>query len=175
MLRLMGGILRPTTGTVMSSTRPLGLFDLNLGFDARLNCIQNLYLKSLAYGLTFKEAKNISHDAFEFSQLSCSPTTLVGRLSAGMQMRLGFSLAMQLETSVLLIDEVLGVGDSKFQEKAKSSINKKLGKASCSVICSHDVGQIKSLCNKVLYLRDGMVTFLGDVDAGLLMYANAGK
>lgn len=170
LLRVIAGILPPTTGEVRTIGRIAPMIELGVGFHPELTGRENVYLNASLYGLTRSEIGAIFADTVEFSELGGFINAPLKTYSSGMQMRLGFSVAIQLDPDILLIDEVLAVGDERFQHKclAKMAEFRKSGKT--IIFVSHDVGLVERVCDRVALLEKGRIVETGKPLATVALY-----
>jgi lipopolysaccharide transport system ATP-binding protein len=175
LLRLMAGILAPSKGRVWR--RPgssCSLLTLGLGFQPDLSGRDNALLSAMLQGASRREAAGYLEDIREFSELGVSFDEPVKTYSAGMRARLGFTTALLTHVDILLIDEVLGVGDAAFRQKAAAAMRDKLGGEQTVVLVSHMAAQVRRLCTRAVLLEDARVVADGAVDDVLERYEPAG-
>jgi len=170
-LKLLAGIYRPSRGTVEVGGRTASLLDLGVGFHPDLTGEENLMLNGSLLGLGRKEMAVLAPGIAEFAELTRFMDTPVKYYSAGMFMRLGFSLATAVEPDMLLIDEVLAVGDARFQEKCYGRIRDIRESGDRTIVfVSHDMEAVERLCDRAVWLADGRVRMDGPVDRVLSEY-----
>jgi ABC-type polysaccharide/polyol phosphate transport system ATPase subunit len=170
-LKLLAGIYRPSRGSVEVGGSLASLLDLGVGFHPELTGEENLMLNGALLGLGRKEMAALAPEISEFAELTRFMDTPVKYYSAGMFMRLGFSLATAVEPDILLIDEVLAVGDARFQEKCYERIRQvREGGDRTMVFVSHDMEAVARLCTRAVWLDGGKVRMDGPVDAVLSEY-----
>lgn len=166
LLRLMAGILGPTHGKVhIRPGKSASLLTLGLGFKPELSGRDNAYLSALLQGSTRKQAKSFLPSIEEFSELGESFDEPVKDYSAGMRSRLAFTTALMTHVDILLIDEILSVGDAHFREKAGAAMKSRLTGEQTVVFVSHGASEVKSLCSRVIWLEKGKVVAEGDATA----------
>jgi lipopolysaccharide transport system ATP-binding protein len=170
LLRLLSGIYHPTAGSINVTGDITSIIDINAGLEAELTGMDNIYLKCTHNGLKRSEIKDIIKDIAEFSDLGQYLNMPLRTYSSGMQLRLSFAIATAFSPDILLIDEVIGVGDTNFQAKAKIRIAKIVKKTQILFVSSHDLNIIKSYCNKCLWLEKGKVKLFSDVDSCVEQY-----
>jgi lipopolysaccharide transport system ATP-binding protein len=164
LLRLMAGILAPTRGEIRRKAGVrCSLLTLGLGFQAQLSGRDNARLSALLQGASKEEAEACLEPIREFSELGVSFDEPVNTYSAGMRARLGFSTALQTKVDVLLIDEVLSVGDRYFKEKASAAMRERIQGEQTVVLVSHAEGQIREVCDVAAWIEDGQVRGYGGV------------
>ena len=163
LLRLMAGILGPTHGRVrIHPGKTASLLTLGLGFQPQLSGRENAYLAAMLQGSTRKQAKSFLASIEEFSELGESFDEPVKDYSAGMRSRLAFTTALMTHVDILLIDEILSVGDAHFREKAGAAMKSRLTGEQTVVFVSHATSEVKSLCSRVIWLEKGKVVAEGD-------------
>lgn len=162
LLRLMAGIFTPDSGVIETNNATVSLLTLAAGFDPELSGRDNIFISSLLLGATKAETNANLEKVAAFSELGFFIDEPVKTYSSGMKMRLGFSIAICMEPDVLLIDEVLGVGDLHFKQKAEAAIVDKITSEQTVVLVSHAGEQIKRLCSRAIWLEDGSVKMQGN-------------
>lgn len=161
LLRLVGGVGRPDTGRIEVSGRIGALLDLGAGFHPDLTGWENAVLGGIINGLTRRQVFNRIDAIVSFAEVGHAMDNPIRTFSSGMQMRLAFSIAVHTEPSVLLIDEVLSVGDSSFQRKCLDRINE-IKATGCSILLvSHEGATIEEFCDRAIWLAGGQVRALG--------------
>ncbi|MBN1880160.1 ABC transporter ATP-binding protein [bacterium] len=161
MLKLITGIMKPDTGTIKVLGRVSALLELGAGFHPDLTGTENIYLNGSIMGLTRSEIRSKFSEIVRFSELHDFIDTPIKHYSSGMYMRLGFSIAINVDPDILVIDEVLAVGDQGFQSKCLDRIRdfKRLGKT--IIFVSHDLGVTSQLCSRAVWLDGGEVAARG--------------
>lgn len=162
LLRVMAGIYKPQEGTVVREGKAVPLLDLTLCLDDNSTGRQNIHLRGLFLGLTPAQINAKENDIIAFSELGDYIDMPVRTYSSGMRMRLAFSISMAVEADILLLDEVLAVGDSAFQAKAKARLKEISGRAGIVVMALHSSPAIMEFCNKALWLQHGKMRMLGE-------------
>ncbi|MCI0341653.1 MAG: ABC transporter ATP-binding protein [Planctomycetales bacterium] len=161
LLRVLGGILDPTEGRAEVTGRVLPLIEIAAGFLPDLSAIENVHLNAALLGLTRREAVERSGPVFEFAELARFRDVPVRLLSSGMQARLAFSLAVHLPAEILLVDEVLAVGDLEFQARCHERIAAFRREGRTLVLVTHDLETAERLCPRALLLEGGRPVFSG--------------
>jgi len=161
LLTILAGILYPDVGEVTINGKVSTLFALGTGFHPELSGRENIYLNGSILGLSKKEIDQKFDQILEFSELKKFIDTPIKHYSSGMQVRLAFSVAINVNPEILLVDEVLAVGDAAFQNKSFSVFNKFKKSNATIVFVSHDLGKIQDFCDRALYLKNGKVEFIG--------------
>ena len=167
----MAGILAPTSGSVrMQPGKTASLLTLGLGFKGNLSGRDNALLSAMLQGATRKQAAAYLEDIKSFSELGDSFEEPVQTYSAGMRARLGFTTAVLTHVDILLIDEVLSVGDAHFKQKALRAMRERITGEQTVVFVSHSEGQIKELCTRVIWLDDGKIKMEGETEQVMQSY-----
>ncbi len=162
LLQIIAGILNPTRGRVITSGRVAPLIQLGVGFNAELTGYQNIFLNASLYGFRNKAIRSRVGEIIAFSELEHFIDTPLKHYSSGMQMRLGFAVAVHLEPDILLADEILAVGDQAFQDKCLARIARMRQDGMTLILVSHNPDQVDRFCDKYVRLDQGKV-----VDSGL--------
>ncbi len=156
LLRMMAGIIKPDTGTFVNNGYSASLLCLQLGFIAHLSGRENAILSGMLMGLRKKEIKAKIDAILEFSELGDFFDEPIATYSSGMKARLGFSVAFQVDPDILLVDEVLGVGDERFRQKSTKVMQEKIRSNKTIVFVSHQAAIIEQLCNRVIWIEEGV-------------------
>lgn len=162
MLKVIAGVLKPTKGSVQIGGSVAPLIELGAGFDYDLTAEENVYLNGALLGYSRQEMQKHYDDIVEFSELKDFMNVPVKNFSSGMISRLAFSIATIGIPDILIVDEVLSVGDFRFQEKCKNRIKHMLDQGTTLLFVSHSIEQVEELCNKVVWLDKGTVKMFGD-------------
>jgi ABC-type polysaccharide/polyol phosphate transport system ATPase subunit len=157
-LRIMAGIAPPTHGKVITNGRVVGLLELGSGFHPQITGRENALLNAVLLGLTLAEAREVLPEIIEFSELGQFIDQPMRTYSSGMFFRLGFSVAVHVHPEVLLIDEVLAVGDAQFQEKCMNHIHGLRASGVTLVLVTHDMLSVPKFCDRAILLEQGRVT-----------------
>lgn len=161
LLKLISGVLRPDAGQVLTRGRVAGLIEVGAGFHPDLSGRENIYLNAAILGMSKEEINARFDDIVAFSEIESFIDTEVKHYSSGMFLRLAFSVAIHTEVDILLIDEILSVGDEPFQRKCIARIRELHGEGKTLVVVSHDLDMVSRLCERGIVLRGGRVTFDG--------------
>jgi len=172
-LKLLSRVTRPTSGHIAVNGRVSALIELGAGFHPDLTGRENIYLNASILGLSRREIDEKFDSIVEFAELADFIDTPVKRYSSGMYVRLGFSVAAHVDPDILLIDEVLAVGDQMFKDKCIQRIKEFRETGKCMVIVSHSKEQIQKLCDRVILLHKGEVVFQGGAQEALDRYHTA--
>jgi ABC-type polysaccharide/polyol phosphate transport system ATPase subunit len=173
LLRTLAGIYQPTHGRMTVDGRVSALFDLTLGFEPDATGWENISYRSYLQGETPKTVRAKRAAIAEFSELGDFLNTPIRYYSAGMMVRLGFSIATTIEPQILLVDEVLSAGDLSFQEKARERMRNMMDRAHLMVMVSHDLGSIAKICNRAIWLDHGHMMMAGPTDEVAAAYTAA--
>jgi ABC-type polysaccharide/polyol phosphate transport system ATPase subunit len=170
LLKILAGITAPTTGTAKVDGRVAAILELGSGFHPELTGRQNIVLNAAMLGLSDAEVRAATPHIIEFSELGEHIDQPVKFYSTGMAMRLGFSIATQVDPDVLIIDEALSVGDGYFQKKCMDRIVDFLEGGGTLLFCSHAMYYVSAFCKRALWLRDGCTAALGPAEAVIREY-----
>ncbi|MBM3706978.1 MAG: ABC transporter ATP-binding protein, partial [Actinobacteria bacterium] len=162
LLKLIAKVLMPTNGEVIVNGTVSALLELGAGFHPDLTGRENIYLNASILGLKKKEINKKFNEIIEFSELEQFIDMPVKSYSSGMYMRLGFSIAINVNPDILLVDEVLAVGDQSFQSKCYKVIYDFMHRGKTIIIVSHDLDTISDLCGRVIFLKKGKIEDIGD-------------
>lgn len=170
LLKLMTKIIYPTKGKITTRGKLTSLLELGAGFHPDFTGRENIYFNASIFGLTKKEIDNKLDDIIKFSELEEFIDNPVRTYSSGMYMRLAFAVAINVEADILLIDEILAVGDQHFQEKCFAKLHelKKSGKT--IVIVSHSLDSVKDLCDRAIWINEGHIAMDGDTEKVIKKY-----
>ncbi|MEN8900503.1 MAG: ABC transporter ATP-binding protein, partial [Nonlabens sp.] len=176
LLKILSRVTSPSTGSIKSRGRIASLLEVGTGFHPELTGRENIYLNGAILGMTKKEIASKIDEIIEFSGCERYVDTPVKRYSSGMTVRLAFAVAAHLEPDILIVDEVLAVGDAEFQKKAigkMQDISSEQGRTVLFV--SHNLAAVQSLCSRGILLEDGKVVFEGDIDSIVKTYLSSGN
>lgn len=162
MLKIIAGVLAPTKGKVMVRGNIAPLIELGAGFDLDLTARENIYLNGAIMGFDRKFMNRHFDEIVDFSELHEFLDVPVKNFSSGMVARLGFSVATIVSSEILIVDEVLSVGDAAFQTKCEDRMGKLLSNGTTLVFVSHSAEQVKKLCQKAVWLEHGVIQQMGD-------------
>ncbi len=168
LLKVIGGIIQPNNGTVERRGRLAALLELGAGFHPDLTGRENVFLNGSILGLTQKQTADYFDSIVDFSEIGDFIDTQVKFYSSGMYVRLAFAIAVHVDPDILLVDEVLSVGDEPFQEKCMAKIREFQAEGRTIVFVSHSAAQIEELCDRVIVLSHGNIVFDGDTGPGIL-------
>lgn len=172
-LKVIAGVLKPVKGSVTVRGSVAPLIELGAGFDYDLTGSENIFLNGALLGRSRAEMESYYDDIVEFSELQDFMNTPVKNYSSGMVMRLAFAIATIGTPDILICDEVLAVGDFRFQQKCYKRIQAMLDKGTTLLFVSHNMEQVEELCNKVVWLEKGHVKMFGDTQDIIGIYNEA--
>ncbi|HCB62175.1 MAG: hypothetical protein A2W93_10790 [Bacteroidetes bacterium GWF2_43_63] len=173
LLKILSKVTKPTTGTIQYKGRIASLLEVGTGFHMEMTGRENIYMNGAIMGMTRNEITRKLDEIIDFAGVERFIDTPVKRYSSGMTVRLGFAIAAHLEPEILVVDEVLAVGDAEFQKKAIGKMQDvSKGEGRTVLFVSHNMGAIKSLCNKSVLLDKGCVDFAGSTDQVISRYIN---
>ncbi len=164
LLKAVSGIMEPTRGSVKRRGTIAALLELASGFDGDLTVRENTYLRGAMLGYTRKFMDDTYRQIIEFAELEEFQDRPFKQLSSGMKSRLAFSIASLVQPDILILDEVLSVGDGAFRKKSEEKMREIIGGGTTTILVSHSLGQVREMCGKVLWLHKGkQVEFGNDV------------
>lgn len=176
LLKLLSRVTSPTTGAIKAKGRIASLLEVGTGFHDELTGRENIFLNGAILGMKKTEIRSKLDEIIAFSGTERYIDTPVKRYSSGMRVRLAFAVAAHLEPEILIVDEVLAVGDAEFQNKAIGKMQEvSKGEGRTVLFVSHNMGAVASLCHRVLVLEKGMIAFNGKIDQGIDFYINSGN
>lgn len=176
LLRLLAGVMTPNTGQVKINCKKINLLALGIGFVKELSGRQNIYLNSMLLGFNKIEIEKKIDSIIQFSELGDFIDRHMKVYSSGMVSRLGFSIAINMKPDVLLIDEILSVGDINFRSKSYNAIKEVINNKNITVVLvSHSLNQIKELCDEVLWLDKGKLKLFGNANEVIDKYISNSK
>lgn len=170
LLKLITRIIYPTKGTIKVNGKVSSLLELGAGFHPDFSGRENIYFNASIFGLSKKEIDDRLESIIEFSELGDFIDTPIRTYSSGMYMRLAFSVAINVDADIILIDEILAVGDQHFQEKCMDKMLELKKKGKTIVFVSHSSDAVKFLCDRAIWLKDGKVEMDGKTDNVLKEY-----
>ena len=173
LLKILAGVLSPTTGSVKINGSMVPLIEVGAGFDPDLTARENIFLNGIILGYRKKFLREHFDEIIDFAELKDFIDVPVKNFSSGMYARLGFSIATVVKPDILIVDEVLSVGDFRFQEKCEKRISNMIADGVTIILVSHDMGMIERLCTKVLWLDHGKMRAYGDKDQICEQYKNS--
>lgn len=172
LLRVLAKIYEPTAGIVKINGKVSALLDVMLGMDQESSGYDNIFLRGILQGLKRKDIKTKVQNIVDFTELGDYLSMPVRTYSAGMALRLAFGIATALSPEILVLDEVVSVGDAAFIQKAEKRFAELITEAKIVILSTHDLSIIEKICNKVVWLDTGKIKFFGDVHEGIELYKN---
>ena len=171
LLRAMAGIFAPDEGTIDLHGHTVSLLSIGVGFQKKLTGRENIILSGMLLGFTEQQVRERMDEIIAFSELGAFIDKPVKTYSSGMYSKLAFSITAIMETEIMLIDEVLSVGDAKFKKKSYKKMRQLIKDSNRTVVVvSHSAGTIKKLCTSVLWLHDGNIKMQGSVEEVMPLY-----
>ncbi len=173
LLKLVAGITAPSSGTVSVSGKVLPLLELGAGFHPELTGRENIFLTGAVLGLSERVVRERLDEIVAFAELKSFIDVPVKHYSSGMFLRLGFSVGIQMDPDILVLDEVMAVGDHRFREKSAEEILRMQQMGKTVLFVSHDMASVRMLCQRVIWLEKGRVVFDGSPAEGIVQYRQA--
>ena len=172
LLKVIAGVLKPTKGRVTTVGSIAPLIVLGAGFDEDLSAEENILLNGSILGYSKSYMMSRYEDIIHFAELEGFTNTALKNFSSGMKARLGFAIATMNIPDILILDEVLAVGDFKFQEKSLARTKEIIGAGTTVLFVSHSIEQVRKMCNKVLWLDHGQTVMFGNAEEVCSAYSN---
>lgn len=170
LFRILSGIMKQTSGSFTVSEEISCMFELGLGFNLRFTALENIYLYGALHGITRKEIDKKMDSIVEFAELDNFMGAKLGEFSSGMIARLAFATVIQTLNGIILVDEVLSVGDMAFQKKCVNAFEKVLADGHTVLFISHGIGEVKKFCTNALYIDHGAQMAFGPINEVEDMY-----
>ncbi len=164
LLKVISGILKPTSGNLEVHGNIVPMLELGSGFDTDLTGRENIFLNGSILGYSERYLKEKYDEIVDFSELGKFIDVPIRNYSSGMMMRLAFSIATVVKPEILIVDEILAVGDADFQDKSKKRMLELMGGGATVLFVSHSLEQIREMCNRVLWLEHGEIKMFGDTN-----------
>ena len=172
-LKLISGILKPTKGVIRTYGNIVPMLELGAGFDLELTGKENIYLNGAILGYSKEYLESKYNDIVDFAEIRDFIDMPIRNYSSGMMARLAFSIASVVQPEILIVDEILAVGDVAFQEKSFNRMKELMSGGATVLFVSHDLGKIEEMCDKVIWLDHGKVVMFGDTDEVCNAYRKA--
>lgn len=169
LLKIIAGVIQPTSGTVVKRGRIAAILEVTSGLKPELTGMENIYLNLKINGFTHGDLEKKAQEVIHFAELKEHINQPVKTYSSGMKSRLGFGIATSVEPDILILDEVLAVGDFVFRQKCLAKINSMRERMSV-IFVSHSMNDVKMFCDRVMVIRSGQAVFCGDTDEGIELY-----
>jgi len=170
LMSLLAGLTLPDKGIFSNYANSVSLLSLQTGFIAQLTGRENIFLSGLTMGFSIKKIKDKMNDIISFSELGKAIDDPIRTYSTGMLARLGFSISIQVSPEIILLDEVLGVGDLAFSRKSIAAMREKISDNQTVVLVSHQPNTITQICDRAIVLHQGRILFVGDVKEAQSVY-----
>ncbi|MBQ6218258.1 MAG: ABC transporter ATP-binding protein [Methanosphaera sp.] len=164
LLKIISGVIKPTKGTVKTRGQIAPLLSLGAGFDPSFTGRENVFLNGSILGHSRAEMEEKFDDIVDFSEIGDFIDSPVKNYSSGMKSRLAFSIATSVNPDILILDEVLSVGDATFRDKCKNRMSNMMEGSSSLIFVSHSIGQVRQMCDKAIWLHKGSVIASGEVN-----------
>lgn len=164
LLKVIAGVFKPTEGRVVKNGTMAPMLELGAGFDPQYTGAENIFLYGSVLGLSKEFLKEKYNEIVEFSELGDFINVPLKNYSSGMKARLGFSIVTQVKPDILILDEVLAVGDAKFRKKSEAKVMEMFDQGVTVLFVSHSLAQVKRLCNKAILLEHGQIIAAGEID-----------
>lgn len=173
LLKTISGIIKPTEGAISANGGIAPLIELGAGFDMELTARENIYLNGAVLGYSNKFIDEKFDEIVEFSELEEFIDVPLKNYSSGMVARIAFGIATLVKPDILIVDEILSVGDFKFQKKCEEKIRQLMSGGTTVILVSHSIEQIETMCDHVIWLEKGEVKMFGDADLVCKAYKEA--
>jgi len=174
LLKIIAGVFSPTLGEVTINGEISPLLELGAGFDQEFSARNNVYMNGAMYGYSPKYMDEKYEEIMDFAELWEFEDVALKNFSSGMRGRLGFAVATSVQPDILIVDEILGVGDYKFQKKCEERINEMITEGVTVLLVSHSVKTVKEMCSRAMLLDKGELIAIGDVDEVCEVYGDMG-
>lgn len=161
LLKIIAGVMKPTEGSVTINGSVAPLIEVGAGFNANLSGRENIFLNGMLLGYSKKYLEEHTEEIIEFAEIGDFIDTPLKNYSSGMRSRLGFAIATTVRPSILIVDEVLAVGDFKFQQKCHKRIQEMMANDTTVLFVSHNINQVKELCSRCIWLEKGHIIMDG--------------
>lgn len=165
MLKAISGIMKPYRGTITINGSVAPLIELGAGFDAECTARENIFLNGCVLGHTLKFMEEHFDEIVEFAEIQNFLDSPIKNYSSGMKARLGFSIATMVKPDILIVDEILSVGDYKFRQKCEQRMKELLGGGTTLLYVSHNIDEVKRLCDHAIWIDRGETRMIGEVEA----------
>lgn len=172
LLKVIAGVLKANEGSIVTKGRIAPLLELGAGFDLQYTGAENIYLYAAVLGYSKEFIREKYNEIVEFSELGDFINVPVKNYSSGMKSRLGFAIATVVEPEILILDEVFAVGDAKFRKKSEQKIKSMFKQGVTVLFVSHNIEQVKTICNKAILLEKGTLIARGNVEEICELYEN---
>lgn len=171
LLKIIAGVLKPSSGKVEVNGSIAPLIEVGAGFDPELTAKENIFLNGAILGHSREFLEEHFDSIIDFAELRDFVNVPVKNFSSGMYARLGFAIATEVRPDIMIVDEVLSVGDYRFQKKCEERIGQMIESGTTFILVSHDIGMMERLCSKVLWLEQGKVRNIGNTEKIMQAYS----
>lgn len=175
LMKVIAGVFEPTSGRVSKEGVIAPMIELGAGFDNQYTGAENIYLYGAVLGHSRKYMEQRFEEIVEFSELKEFIDVPLKNYSSGMRARLGFSIATMVKPDILILDEVLSVGDAKFKKKSEEKLKSMMDENTTVIFVSHNLGQVRRICNKAMILEKGRMIAYGDIEEVAAKYEEMTK
>ncbi|MCL1999353.1 MAG: ABC transporter ATP-binding protein [Turicibacter sp.] len=172
LLKLIAGVFKPTKGVITVKGEVAPLIELGSGFDMEFSARENIYMNGAIFGRSPAHMNGIYNEIMDFAELRDFEDVPLKNFSSGMAARLGFAVATHVEPEILIIDEILGVGDYRFAKKSKERIDEMLARGATVLVVSHAIETIREICDRAILLKKGKIAAIGEVEKVCEIYEN---
>lgn len=172
LLKLISGVLQPDRGEILRNGEITPFLEIGTGFNGELSARENIIIYGIILGFSKKVIKQKVDDIIKYAELEKFLDTKLKHFSSGMYARLAFATAVQVDPEIMLVDEVLSVGDAAFHKKSFDTFKDFIKREKTILFVSHDLGSVRELCDRVMVLDKGKITFSGKPDAAIEFYQN---
>ena len=170
LLRALAGIYEPTQGSIQVIGKVSPLLDISIGINSEATGYENIKIQSALLGISQTQMNAHLADIVEFTELGDYLLLPIHTYSSGMRLRLAFAVATSISPEILVMDEVIGVGDTAFLKKAQTRMNTLIAQSGIVILASHSIDILSQLCNKVIFLQGGKITYFGPIKEGIACY-----
>jgi ABC-2 type transport system ATP-binding protein/lipopolysaccharide transport system ATP-binding protein len=172
LLKIIAGVFKPTLGNVAVNGNISPLLELGAGFDPEFSARDNIYMNGAMYGYSPSFMEKKFNEIIDFAELRDFEDVALKNFSTGMYARLGFAVATSVDPDILIVDEVLGVGDYRFQAKCMERMNNLMANGATVLLVSHDIHTVKAMCTRAVLLEKGSIVCIGDVEEVATVYGD---
>ena len=172
LLKIIAGVLHPDKGTILRNGEITPFLEIGTGFNGELSARENIILYGIILGFSKGEIKKKVEEIIKYAELEKFIDTKLKHFSSGMYARLAFATAVQVDPEIMLVDEVLSVGDASFQKKSSDTFKEFIKRKKTILFISHDLSSVKNLCDRVMVLDGGKIAHVGDPDTAIEFYQN---
>lgn len=175
LMKVVAGVFEPTSGTIQTQGVIAPMIELGAGFDNQYTGAENIFLYGAVLGHSRKYMQQRFDEIVEFSELGDFINVPLKNYSSGMRARLGFSIATMVKPEILILDEVLSVGDAKFKKKSEAKLKSMMDENTTVLFVSHNLAQVRRICNKAIILEKGKLIVYGDIEQVCAQYEEMTK